>query len=135
MAIETDYSPQSTTRRTRGRYGCAAAAPAPQGAVTRRRRTRLPASFPEQLLHLRGSGHRVRPAGVEREVRDELDDLLLGHAVLDGAREMEAHLLGLAGGDERRAGDEAPVALRELRPLPDVSEQHLVGDLAEPRGQ
>jgi hypothetical protein len=47
------------------------------------------------------------------------------------AREVKAHLLGLAGRDERRAGDEAPVALRELRPLPDVPEQHVVGQLGQ----
>src|SRR5436305_9783989 len=56
---------------------------------------------------------------------DELDQLLLRHTILDGAREVKVHLLGLAEGDERRAGDEAPVALRQLRALPDVAEEHL----------
>jgi hypothetical protein len=56
------------------------------------------------------------------------------HAVLDGAWEMEVHLLGLAGRNQRRAGDQAAVALRELRPLPDVPEQHVVGELAARSG-
>jgi hypothetical protein len=44
---------------------------------------------------------------------------------------VKAHLLGLAGRDQRRAGDEAAIALRELRALPDVAEQHVVGQLGE----
>src|SRR3954467_11737638 len=63
----------------------------------------------EQLLRLGRCRHGVGPSGVEREMRDQLDELLLGHAVLDRAREVEGHLLGLAGRDERRAGNEAPV--------------------------
>src|SRR5215475_4613161 len=63
--------------------------------------------------------HRAGPADVERQVRDHLDELVLGDPVLDRAREVKAHLLGLAGRDERRAGDEAAVALGQLRPLPD----------------
>src|ERR1700744_2931705 len=40
-------------------------------------------------------GHRVGPAGVEREVDDDLFELLLGHAVLAGAREVSTE--GLVG--------------------------------------
>src|SRR5438309_6017602 len=85
----------------------------------------------EQLFGARCGRHRARPPGVEREVGDELDELFLRHAVLDRSGEVEVHLLCLAGRDERRAGDQAAVALRELRPLPDVAEQHLLGDLDE----
>src|SRR3954465_764262 len=125
--------------------GCAAGEPGARGRGRERRRIRrreagaassasCGSSF-EQLLRFRPRRHRVRPAGIEGEVGDELDEFLLGHAVLDGAGEVEAHLLGLARGNERRAGDQAPVAFRELRALPDVAEQHLLGDLDELRGK
>src|SRR3954471_22496539 len=88
-------------------------------------------SFLEQLLRLGRGGKGARPARVEREMGNELDQLLLRHTVFDGAREVKVHLLGLPQGDERRAGDEAPVALRQLRALPDVAEEHLFGKLDE----
>jgi hypothetical protein len=62
-------------------------------------------------------------------VRDHLDQLLLRDAVLDRLKEVEVHLLGLAGRDERRARDQAAVAFRELRPLPYVAEEDVVGEI------
>src|SRR4051794_20310996 len=50
----------------------------------------------EQHLRAIHRGHRARPADVEREVRDHLDELLLRDAVLDRVGEVEVHLLGLA---------------------------------------
>src|SRR5215471_19470625 len=87
----------------------------------------------QQRLRARDRRYRARPTDVEREVGDGLDELLLGDAVFDRLREVELHLLGLAGRDESGAGDEASVPLRELRPLPDVAEQDAVGDLDELR--
>src|SRR5882762_2413309 len=97
----------------------------------RRRRWARATSSLEQLLRLGRGGYGARPARVEREMRDQLDQLVLGHAVLDGAREVEVHLLGLAQSDQRGAGDQAAVALRQLRALPHVTEQDFLGDLDE----
>jgi hypothetical protein len=60
---------------------------------------------------------------------DELDDLVLGDAVLEGALEMAAQLLAAIERDQRRDGDQAAVALLEVGPLPDIAEQHLLGQV------
>src|SRR4051812_25256562 len=49
----------------------------------------FPSSFLEQLLRLGRGGKGARPARVEREMGDELDQLLLCHTVFDGAREVK----------------------------------------------
>jgi hypothetical protein len=69
---------------------------------------------------LRG-GHGGRPARIEHQMRDDLADLLLGHAVVDSALEMCLQLLGAIGGDQGRDRDEAAVALGEALPLPEVA--------------
>src|SRR5947209_74406 len=66
-------------------------------------------------------------------MRDELDQLLALHAVVESAPEMTAQLIGPIERDERRHGDQAAVALSEARPFPHVAEHHLVGELAELR--
>src|SRR5690349_22505359 len=50
----------------------------------------------QQLLRLGHGGHRVRPAGIEREVRDQFEELFFRDAVLDRPGKMKAHLFGLA---------------------------------------
>ena len=62
-------------------------------------------------------------------MRDHLGQLLLGHAVVQRALQMAAQLLRPIGGDQRRADDQAAVALGKLRALPDVAEQHLLGQV------
>src|SRR5204863_420763 len=77
----------------------------------------------EDLL---GDGHRgegLRPAGVEGQVRDELDELLLGDAVVLRVLQVEGQLLGVAAGEQGGDGSQAAVALRQLRALPDPAEQ------------
>src|SRR3954453_16905637 len=44
---------------------------------------------------------------------------------------MGAELIGAVERNERAHGDEAAVALGELRPLPNVAEQHVIGQLGE----
>src|ERR1700753_2188351 len=73
-------------------------------------------------------GHRARPAGVEREVDDDLFELLVGQAVLTGAREVSTELFGAAIGDQRRDGDQAAVARGQFGAFPDVTEQGVVGE-------
>jgi hypothetical protein len=47
----------------------------------------------EDLLGDTHRGHGLRPAGVERQVREDLDQLRLGGAVLPGERQVEVQLL------------------------------------------
>ena len=62
---------------------------------------------------------------------DGLDELLSCHAVLDGAPEVECELLGIAASSENRDGDQAAVAGREFGSVPDVLEEHVVGEFRE----
>jgi hypothetical protein len=71
----------------------------------------------EDLLGDRDRGERLGPAGVEREVRDRLDEFVLGGAAVLGVLQVEVELFGVPAGDERGDGDQAAVARRELRAL------------------
>src|SRR4051794_2630850 len=65
---------------------------------------------------LRGDGHRgegLRPAGVEGQVRDELDELLLGDTVVLRVPQVEGELFGVAAGEQGGDGGQAAVALRQ----------------------
>src|SRR5215469_12374823 len=73
--------------------------------------------------------HRIGPAGVEGKVSDHFDQLFPSDAVLHCSWEVKVHLFRLAHRDECCAGDEAPIALRKLRPFPDVAEQHVLGQI------
>ena len=53
---------------------------------------------------------RLRPAGVERQVGDGLDQLGLGEAVLLGEAQMIPELLKAARGDQGRDRDQTPRA-------------------------
>ena len=89
----------------------------------------------EDLLGDLDRGHRLGPAGVERQVHDRLLQFGLGEAVLLGEAQMIPELLEAARGDQGRDRDEASVALGKFRPLPDVAEQDLVGELDQLRGE
>ena len=65
--------------------------------------------------------HRGRPAGVEREVRDDLADLFLGDTVTERSLEVPGQLIYPIERDQRGDGDQAAIALGETRPLPDVT--------------
>jgi hypothetical protein len=80
----------------------------------------------EELLGDAHRGHAFGPAGVERDVGDGFDELLLGHAVLNGLAEVEAELFGVAAGGEHGHGDEAAVTGGKLGPVPDVLGEHIV---------
>ena len=58
-----------------------------------------------------GGGH----AGVHRGLHEDLDELLLGAAVVERAGQVAAQLAGLAEGGELGDGDQAAVAEREAR--------------------
>src|SRR5258708_17591464 len=62
-------------------------------------------------------------------MRDDLDDLGLGDAIVDGAGDMAAQLLAAVHGDQRGNGDQAAVALGEAGPLPDVAIDDLFGEI------
>ena len=68
-------------------------------------------------------------------MRREFDKFILRNTVLDGARKMKIHLLGLAKRNERGARYQAAVSLRQLRTLPDVAEQDLVAERGQLRRQ
>lgn len=67
-----------------------------------------------RLEYAFGDGHRghcLRPARVECQLGDRLDELLLGHAVIARERNMEVELLGIAHGNQGGHRDEASVPL------------------------
>lgn len=64
---------------------------------------------------------------------DRLDQLVQGHAVVDGATQVTRRLVGAVQRHERSDGDRAAVPLRETGPLSDVSEEHVIGQLHELR--
>src|SRR3954471_17036197 len=64
----------------------------------------------------------VRPACVERQVGDQALQLFLGHAVGDGAVEVTLHLFRAIQRNQRRAPNQAAVALAEVGALPDLAE-------------
>src|SRR3954467_3313680 len=89
------------------------------------------AALGENLLRDQRGGAGIGPAAIEREVRDQLDQLFLLHAVVERAPDMPANLVGPAERDERRDGDEAAVALDEPRALPHIAEYDFLGELTE----
>src|SRR5689334_13482007 len=66
-------------------------------------------------------------------MRDQLDDLVALHAVVERAPEVAADLVRAREHHQRRDSDQAAIALGEPGPLPDVAEHDLVGELAELR--
>src|SRR5689334_8505319 len=62
---------------------------------------------------------------------DQLDDLLGLDPVVERAVQVAAQLVRPAKRRQRGDSDEAAIAPGELRPLPDVAEDHLVGELRE----
>src|SRR5690242_15763515 len=80
-------------------------------------------------------GHGHRPAAVEGEVGDQLDELFVCDAVVPRVVQVERQLFGAVECDERRHGGDAALARSETGACPDVAEQHLVGELGQLRSQ
>src|SRR5438309_8154985 len=76
-------------------------------------------------------GVRRGPSGVEGEVGDRLDELLLRDAVLQCALEVERQFIRAVACDEGGDRDQTAVARRQAGPPPDVAEEHDVGVLRE----
>src|SRR3954466_458613 len=80
-------------------------------------------------------GHGLRPAGVEGEMGDGFDELVFAVAVLLGEVEVVHELVGVAEGGERGDGHETALLGRQLGALPDLAEQHVVGEVNESGGE
>src|SRR3954451_3323080 len=79
----------------------------------------------------RGAGS--RPARIECEVRNDLDDFVARDAVLERLPGVEGELVAAIERDECRNCDEAAIPWAEPGPLPHVVEQHAVTDFCEVR--
>src|SRR5271167_1435423 len=86
------------------------------------RRPRL--ALVEHVLRHQGRGHRRRPAGIEGEMGDDFAELFLGQAVVERPLQMADELPFAAERNQRRAGDQAAVALGETGTFPDLAEQN-----------
>src|SRR5262249_19213272 len=70
--------------------------------------------------------HRVRPAGVEGQVRDDLGYLRRLHAAVESEAEVVRQLHCLMAGDESRDRHDAAVARREAWPFPEIVLENLL---------
>src|SRR5262249_26014203 len=82
------YKHQPRTSSPRGEDQC----PGDHSGVKRTSRSWLLASL-EKLFCQQDGSHCIRPTGVERQMSDNLDQLLLFDAVLHGFAEMESQLV------------------------------------------
>ena len=62
---------------------------------------------------------------------DRFGELVVGEPVVQGPAQVPGQLGVAAQGDQGGDGDQAAVAGRQLRPLPYVGEQHVVGEIGE----
>ena len=85
----------------------------------------------EHVLGDHRTGHGHGPAAVEGEVRDQLADLLGRYPVVERALDMALELLRAVEHDERRARDQAAVALGQLGPLPHIAVDDLLRQVDE----
>ena len=99
-------------------------------------RTAFGAARPlEQLSGGRDGGLGIGPAGVERKMRDCLDQLVDGQAVVDCSLHVGCHFVGAVEANESGDSDEAAISLGEPRAFPDVCEQHLIGERGQLRAK
>src|SRR5690348_13779484 len=68
-------------------------------------------------------------------MRDHLEQLVLGHAVVECALEVADLLLGAVERDQGGACNQAAVALGKALALPDVAEQHVVRQVDQLGGE
>src|SRR5690606_28563703 len=71
------------------------------------------------------------PAGVERDVRDQLGYLVASHAVVQRPADVALELLDTPLVRQDGNGDQAAVTLGQLGTFPDVPEQHLLAQLSQ----
>src|SRR5262245_26334574 len=64
-------------------------------------------------------------------MRNELADLVRSNAVVERPLEMALELLGAVESNQCCARDEAAIALGQSLPLPDVTEENLLGEVYE----
>src|SRR5437763_5146662 len=72
-------------------------------------------------------GHRLGPAGVEREMGDRFDELGFGVAVPLGEVEVEHELVGVAHRRKSSNGDQTAFLGGQVGALPHLAEQDVVG--------
>ena len=73
------------------------------------------------------SRYGIRPTGVEGKVSDGFDQLVLRYAIFTRPREMRMELFRAVHGNERGHRNQASVTLRQLRSLPNVCVEDVVG--------
>ena len=83
--------------------------------------TELPKKSVEDLQRDAPGIHGRGPPGVEREVRDETADLILGHTIVQGPLHVPPQLIGAIERRQHRHGNEAAIPLGQLRLLPDIA--------------
>src|SRR5579871_5811019 len=83
----------------------------------------------EHFLSDRCRRDRYRPASVERQMRDHLNEFVFRQAVFLPKLQMKGQLLGAIERDQRGDCDQTPVALGKIGALPNIAEQHLLRKL------
>ena len=81
--------------------------------------------FVEHVLGHRDGGHGVRPAGVERQVRNDLRRVRLGDTVIHRAVQVIGDLRDLTGCNERADRHQTAIARCEIWTKPEIAEQHV----------
>jgi hypothetical protein len=81
----------------------------------------------KHVLGNSGRSHRVRPAGVEGEMGDDLRYFAGLDTVVERKVEIIRHLDRLVAGDQGRERDDATVARREAGALPYVAKKPILG--------
>ena len=64
---------------------------------------------------------------------NQLDEFIFRDPIFQRAPEVEAQLLGAIEGNEGGDGDQAPVALGEAGPFPDIAKENLLGEFRKLR--
>lgn len=103
------------------------------GLVEREKRTRrrreligLDSALDEDIPRDRGRRHGIRPAGVEREMRDDLGNLARLDATVDRQVEIVRQLDDLIASDQGSEGDDAAIPGRQIGALPKITEEVLL---------
>src|SRR5215470_3823756 len=128
---DTDRKSAGWTRRTP--CACLPSLDPGPGAGVRRGVETLALGAVEHFASDAPRRHGRRPAGVERQVRDRLADLIAGDAVAERALEVAGELVAASQREQRRDGDEAAVALAEAGPFPDVAVEDFFAQLDQLR--
>src|SRR5262252_8353443 len=87
----------------------------------------------EYILGDERRGHRRRPAGIEGQMGDHFAELVLCQAIVERPLQVASELPFAPQRDQRRARNEAAVALREARTFPNFAEQHSFAEVDEAR--